>query len=255
MRADVLGPGAAECWGEEQEALVRQHNWVDPHAGDVSFGEFAERWMSVNRFAINTEAKYRSHLRCHLLPQGEDWPLGAIFHDHSEVQGWVNELHEDLAEWTVASVFATFSTIMNVAVRARKIPAKRVFTGARGGELRRSNFTRRFWRPAWDGDPTNLDHPLPPILAGFTFHEGRHLHRTWLADDSLPDAAQAARLGHKLPGMANIYEHVTEEAKQRVLAALQARWEDSVRQLSDDELRHLLLVVPADLRPSITQRD
>ncbi|MFI0411602.1 transposase [Actinomadura sp. 3N508] len=33
------------------------------------------------------------------------------------------QLHDELAESTVASVFASFSTIINVAVRARKIPA------------------------------------------------------------------------------------------------------------------------------------
>jgi hypothetical protein len=34
-----------------------------------------------------------------------------------------SELHEDLAESTVASVFAKFSTIMNVIVRSHLIPA------------------------------------------------------------------------------------------------------------------------------------
>ena len=46
-----------------------------------------------------------------------------IFNNHLEVQSWVTELHDDLAEPTVASVYAMFSTVMNVAVRARKIPA------------------------------------------------------------------------------------------------------------------------------------
>ncbi|MCW2914039.1 MAG: phage integrase family protein [Actinomycetia bacterium] len=77
---------------------------------------------------------------------------------------------------------------------------ERVFLGPEGGILRRSNFTRRYRRPAWDGDPSNPDRAkrVPAILAGFTFHEGRHTQRTWLADDGV---ARAARLGHKLPGM------------------------------------------------------
>lgn len=37
--------------------------------------------------------------------------------------GRLAELHEDYAESTVASVFATFSTFLNAAVRARIIPA------------------------------------------------------------------------------------------------------------------------------------
>jgi integrase len=57
---------------------------------------------------------------------------------------------------------------------------------------------------------------VPAVLAGFTFHEGRHTHRTWLADDGITDVARAARLGHNLPGMADVYEHVTPAMKQRV---------------------------------------
>jgi hypothetical protein len=51
-----------------------------------------------------------------------------------------------------------------------------VFVGEKGGNLRRSNFARRFWRPVWDGDPDNPvpEARIPPILTGFIFHEGRH---------------------------------------------------------------------------------
>ena len=93
----------------------------------------------------------------------------------------------------------------------------RVFAGARGAVLRRGNLTRRFWRPAWDGDSDDTDpqKQIPPVLAGFTFHEGRHTHRTWLSDDGISDIGRAARLGHKLPGMADVYEHLTPEMKQR----------------------------------------
>lgn len=106
--------------------------------------------------------------------------------------------------------------------------------------LRRSNFTRRFWRPVWDGDPAD---GTGPILTGFTFHEGRHSHRAWLSDDGIPDVARAARLGHKLPGMADVYEHVTPEARRRVLEALRSRWEASVVRLSEAERRDLRLIL------------
>ncbi|KAB2341636.1 hypothetical protein F8566_40815 [Actinomadura rudentiformis] len=355
--------------------MIRRRTWIDPDEGETRFADFAEHWLSVSRLAINTEAKYRSQLRNHILPQWEDWPLILIVNNHLEVQGWVNELHDSLAESTVASVFSLFSTIMNAAVRARKIPAspcqgirvtsggdeverlvatpvqvlraalrmadlagypgfvltlmdaytgarwselisqwpglydrtnkqipvrrplreaggqieeaprpkspaskrwiqlppflatlyealinecpyRRAFTGARGGALRCSNFSRRFWRPAWDGNPDSPDPEVrtPAILAGFTFHEGRHTQRTWLADDLIPDVARAARLGHKLPGMADVYEHVTPDMQQRVLDVLQARWDSSVAQLTADERRHLLRIVPLDLAATITER-
>jgi integrase len=356
---------AAQEWGYEQEALIRRHLWIDPAQAQTPFGIFAETWLRNIRLAITTQAKYRSHLDTHLLPQWEDWPLVVIFNHHLEIQGWVNELHDELAESTVASVFASFSTVMNVAVRARKIPAspcqgirvttgqdrpehqvatpvqvlraalrlhdsfgyrgfvlalldaytgarwselvgqqpheydeinkairiaeplaeargrlvkaerpktpagKRwvqlppfladlyedlleqtehpyVFVGDKGGQLRRGHFARRFWRPAWDGDP---DHPdpgkrRPPVLRGFTFHEGRHTPRTWLAEDGIPDVARAARLGHKLPGMADVYEHVTPPMKEQVLQALQQRWETSLLALRASERDRLIAAVP-----------
>ncbi len=46
-----------------------------------------------------------------------------IFNSYIEIEKWVSELHEDYAESTVSSIFATFSTILNAAVRARIIPA------------------------------------------------------------------------------------------------------------------------------------
>jgi integrase len=92
-----------------------------------------------------------------------------------------------------------------------------VFTGACGAVLRRSNFTRRLWRPTWDGDPHSADLALrPPILEGFTFHGGCHTHRTWLADDLIPEIARAVRLGHRLQGMGEVYEHVTPQMRRRV---------------------------------------
>jgi integrase len=357
---------AAQEWGNEQELLIRRQLWIDPGEAETPFGTFAEAWLANARLAVTTQAKYCSYLGNHLLPQWEDWPLILIFNNHLEIQGWVSELHDELAEPTVASVFALFSTIMNVAVRARKIPAspchgirvtsgqyeaehqvatpvqflraalrlhrsfglrrvcagldgdgytgarwselvglepfeydeinkairvheplaetrghfvkakrpktpasKRwvqlppflaglyetllddcarpyVFVGENGGNLRRSNFGRRFWRPAWDGDPDNPDpaRRAAQIVPGFTFHEGRHTQRTWLADDGIPEVARAARLGRKMPGMASVYEHVTRQMQQRVLGALQARWESSLLTLRSKERGELITLQP-----------
>ncbi|MEU5878650.1 hypothetical protein [Spirillospora sp. NPDC047279] len=128
-----------------------------------------------------------------------------------------------------------------------------MFTGVRGGVLRLSNFARRFWRPAWDGDPDNPD-PRARV-PGFTFHEGRHTQRTWLADDHIPEVARAARLGHKLTGVADVYEHVTPEMRRALLTALQARWEASVQELTPQERRRLIDVVPAELAKEIAESD
>jgi integrase len=121
-----------------------------------------------------------------------------------------------------------------------------VFVGGQGGRLRRGQFARRFWLPAWDGDPEHFDpgECRPPVLRGFTFHEGRHTRRTWLVGDGVPDVARAAGLGHNLPGMADVYEHASPLMKEQVLQALHQRWETSLHALRADERDRLITAVP-----------
>jgi len=120
-----------------------------------------------------------------------------------------------------------------------------MFTGSRGGMLRRGNFRSRFWRPAWDGDArSTLAWLRSPILPGFTFNEGRHTHRTWLAEDGVPEVARAARLGHRMPGMANVYEHVTPAMRTQVLDVLEQRFRASMHALSSREQERLMEMVP-----------
>ncbi|MFC0107962.1 tyrosine-type recombinase/integrase [Kibdelosporangium aridum] len=99
--------------------------WIDPREAERTFGEFAEEYLAAirPRLADGTMAKYQSHLDNQLLSQWSDWPLIGIFNSYVEIEKWVSELHEDYAESTVASVFASFSTVLNAAVRARLIPA------------------------------------------------------------------------------------------------------------------------------------
>jgi integrase len=97
-----------------------------------------------------------------------------------------------------------------------------VFTGARGGYLRRSAYNRRVWTPAVSGDH---DRGLPPVIVGMHFHDLRHTHKTWLIEDDIPEIAQAKRLGHRIPGVRGIYSHVTPAMRQRITDALQARWD------------------------------
>lgn len=120
-----------------------------------------------------------------------------------------------------------------------------VFIGPHGGPLRRGNFRARFWRPAWDGHPNSEEAWLQtPLLPAFTFHEGRHTHRTWLAEDGIPEVGRAARLGHRMPGMANVYEHVTADTKTRILNVLTRRWQESITRIDHTGQQKLASFVP-----------
>jgi hypothetical protein len=47
-----------------------------------------------------------------------------------------------------------------------------------------------------------------------------------------------------MSGMANVYEHVTPETKQRILDTLQARWESSLLALRGPERERLTALLP-----------
>ena len=102
-----------------------------------------------------------------------------------------------------------------------------VFTGPKGGWLRRSNVDRRILRPAADG---SLRLPraavrLEPVRPGLTFHGLRRSHKTWLIADGVPEIAQARRLGHHLADrVVETCSHVAPEVEQRMLDGLESRW-------------------------------
>ncbi len=68
-----------------------------------------------------------------------------------------------------------------------------------------------------------------PLVPGLTAHGLRHGHRTWMAEDGIPDILAEQRLGHEVPGMRGLYTHVSDRMRETLVKALQARWEDSLR--------------------------
>lgn len=92
-----------------------------------------------------------------------------------------------------------------------------VFTTARGGLYRRSNFNRRVWRPAADA-----------VIQGFHFHDLRHTHKTWMIEDGVPEVVQSKRLGHELGGVRGTYSHVTQPMIDNLLGHLQERWDSAL---------------------------
>jgi Arc/MetJ-type ribon-helix-helix transcriptional regulator len=66
-------------------------------------------------------------------------------------------------------------------------------------------------------------------VPGLTAHGLRHGHRTWMAEDGIPDILAEQRLGHEVPGMRGLYAHVSDRMREALVKALQARWEDSLR--------------------------
>ncbi len=141
----------------------------------------------------------------------------------------------------------SIATLYESVLGSKAGPGAFVFTSPRGAPWYRSNFRQRFWRPAWDGvKPDEPDSPrhVPAILDTFRFHEGRHTHTTWLTEDGIPEIARRARVGHKMRGIARVYEHVTEDMLEQVRNTLERRWLDSVLALTEPDRVKLLDWVP-----------
>ena len=50
-----------------------------------------------------------------------------------------------------------------------------------------------------------------------------------MAEDGIPEILAEQRLGHQVPGMRGLYAHASARMRDELKAALQARWEDSLR--------------------------
>ena len=68
-----------------------------------------------------------------------------------------------------------------------------------------------------------------PVRAGLTPHGLRHSHKTWMAEDGIPEILAEQRLGHDVPCMRGLYAHASARMRDDLKAALQQRWEDSLR--------------------------
>ncbi|MBC8091338.1 MAG: tyrosine-type recombinase/integrase [Pseudonocardia sp.] len=99
-----------------------------------------------------------------------------------------------------------------------------VFTGVQGGLHRRANFRQRFWQPALTG---NRDRGWAPVQQQMHFHDLRHTHETGLVEDQVPRVMRLQRLGHKRKDIDDFYSHVTPAIREKMLAALQTRWDRS----------------------------
>ncbi|MDE0805697.1 MAG: hypothetical protein OSA99_20535 [Acidimicrobiales bacterium] len=117
----------AERFLTRVQGQVLDGSYVDPSAGQVSFGEYAESWRKAQVHRRSTVVQVDAYLRNHMLPTFGDRPLASI--RPSEVQAWVRGRSDVLAATTVETVFRIFSTILSDAVRDRLIihsPARNI---------------------------------------------------------------------------------------------------------------------------------
>jgi len=93
--------------------------YVDPAAGRVTFGQYAEQWRRIQTHRATTAAYVESQLRNHVLPTFGGRQLGSV--RTSEVQAWVRDVGNRLAPSTVEITYRYLSAIFRAAVQDRLI--------------------------------------------------------------------------------------------------------------------------------------
>ena len=70
------------------------------------------------------------------------------------------------------------------------------------------------------GQRPDDDAPLAcwlPVKDGLTPHGLRHRHKTWMAEDGIPEILAEQRLGHDVPGMRGLYTHVSPRMREDLI--------------------------------------
>ncbi|WP_405018035.1 site-specific integrase [Kitasatospora sp. NBC_00070] len=97
------------------EADMSRGVWVDPDAGSVNFGEYADTWLKDRKLGATTRERYEGVLRLHIKP-----PLGSLFVSGitaPRVRAWRTALLDSgVGEPTVVKAYQMLRAIMNTAV-------------------------------------------------------------------------------------------------------------------------------------------
>jgi integrase len=120
----VTAPGtfatkaAAQRWLTLLEADRHRGTYVDPRAGQITFGAWAEEWLtSKPDKRANSIARDRAALRTHLLPAIGSTPVASITPTH--VRGVVDAMRRaGLSAKSVRTYMGTLAAIFNAALDA-----------------------------------------------------------------------------------------------------------------------------------------
>jgi integrase len=115
----------------DEEAKVRSKEWKDPAAGQMTFGEFVNRWYAGQDLAATTMANYKRRIEQHLLPEFEHRALADIL--AADVDAWERREREaGYEESSIRSWRTLLHTIMDDAVDPHKLIPANPVTKKRG---------------------------------------------------------------------------------------------------------------------------
>lgn len=104
----------AKAYDSQMTVALARGEWLDPRQGQVTFGEFADRWLAAQTFDPSTREVVKSRLNRHLKPTFADTALVSI--RPSDVQAWLRARQMVLAPGTVRGLLANLSSILSAGV-------------------------------------------------------------------------------------------------------------------------------------------
>ncbi|MEU3856071.1 site-specific integrase [Streptomyces sp. NPDC028722] len=105
----------ADQWLAAIEADMSRGQYVDPAAGRVTFGQYAEKWLKTQTTDMTTRESVESAIRGHAIPYLGPRPLGSFKPEH--IRDWLSNLEQVVPASSYRRViYNNVSTILSAAV-------------------------------------------------------------------------------------------------------------------------------------------
>lgn len=111
----------AEKWKAKAQTRVGEGTWIDPRLGAITLREYVETvWWPALRVPPQTKSSMHPRVFLHILRHVGHLPLLRI--GDEEIRAWVVQVEQDIDISTIRVTWRHFSTIMQAAVRGKRIP-------------------------------------------------------------------------------------------------------------------------------------
>lgn len=111
----------AKAWLKASATDSTRGTFYDPRDGEVLLDEYVRKtWWPNLRKPPGTKQSMKPRIFNHILPHVGHLPLNRIGHD--EVKAWLTRVEQDIDVNTVITTWRHFSSIMQAAHKAKRIP-------------------------------------------------------------------------------------------------------------------------------------
>lgn len=118
---NLKGQGGAEAWLKASATDSTRGTFYDPRDGEITLDEYVtETWWPTLRQPPGTKQSMKPRVFKHILPHIGQMPLNRIGPD--EIKAWLVRVEQDIDVNTVRTTWRHFSTILQAAHKAKRIP-------------------------------------------------------------------------------------------------------------------------------------